>query len=131
MNGNDALLDTNILVAILNADNKVLKKSRERKKFVPSIAIGELVYGIHRSSHKDENMRNLIHYLKYCRILPVDARTAFVFGRIKASLSLKGSPIPINDLWIASLAMQYDLTLITHDRHFDSVPGLKKEDWLE
>ena len=43
--------------------------------------------------------------------------------------SAKGRPIPENDIWIAAIALQYDLTLITRDTHFGEVDNLKVESW--
>jgi tRNA(fMet)-specific endonuclease VapC len=39
-------------------------------------------------------------------------------------LRRSGQPIPVNDLWIAALCLQHRLTLITRDRHFESIPQL-------
>ena len=36
-------------------------------------------------------------------------------------LYAKGRPIPQNDIWIASIAIQYELILITRDKYFDNV----------
>jgi tRNA(fMet)-specific endonuclease VapC len=44
-------------------------------------------------------------------------------------LKEKGKPLPENDIWIAALAMQHNLTLITRDTHFDHVNGLDREKW--
>ena len=62
-------------------------------------------------------------------VLACDAATAATYGEIKATLRAKGSPIPENDLWIAALAQQHDLTLASRDAHFDVAPGLVRVDW--
>ena len=41
----------------------------------------------------------------------------------------KGRPIRNNDIWIAAIAMQYDLILVTRDSHFDEVESLQTERW--
>ena len=51
------------------------------------------------------------------------------YGKIKNQLKEKGQPIPENDIWIAAIAQQYDLTLVTDDLHFDTITGLKIEKW--
>lgn len=48
-------------------------------------------------------------------------------GQIK--LRLKGRPLPENDVWIAALAMQYALTLVTRDAHFQEVENLQTVAW--
>jgi len=40
-----------------------------------------------------------------------------------------GKPMPINDIWIAAIAVQHDLTLVTRDAHFAAVDGLKQAKW--
>ncbi|MBN1284239.1 MAG: PIN domain-containing protein [Anaerolineae bacterium] len=50
-------------------------------------------------------------------------------GEIKNELQAKGRPIPENDIWIAAIAKQHDLTLATRDAHFGAVDGLQTETW--
>jgi tRNA(fMet)-specific endonuclease VapC len=64
-------------------------------------------------------------------ILPYDEWAARKFGRIKAELELAGKRLSDLDLQIASVALQHDVPLVTHNRrHFERVPGLVIEDWL-
>ncbi len=48
-------------------------------------------------------------------------------GKIFVQLKRAGTPVPDNDLWIAALALEHDLTLITRDRHFERIPQLPRE----
>jgi len=41
-------------------------------------------------------------------------------------LKRAGTPVPDNDLWIAALALQHDLLLITRDKHFKNIPQLPR-----
>jgi tRNA(fMet)-specific endonuclease VapC len=61
------------------------------------------------------------------RLLNCDRETAVVYGIIKSQLKKDGKPIPENDVWIAAIAMQHDLRLLTNDKHFDYVKTLKIE----
>lgn len=58
-----------------------------------------------------------------------DEATARMYGEVKAALRKKGRPIPENDVWIAALARQYDLRLISRDKHFATVENLDVEAW--
>ncbi len=58
-------------------------------------------------------------------ILFLDAETARYYADIWHVLRSQGTRIPTNDIWIAALAIQHDLTLDTRDKHFGQVPGLK------
>ena len=62
-------------------------------------------------------------------VLPCDRATAARYGELKAALRAQGTPIPENDLWIAALARQHALTLVTRDAHFAGVRGLVVERW--
>jgi tRNA(fMet)-specific endonuclease VapC len=55
--------------------------------------------------------------------------TAQQYGEIKNALRAKGRPIPENDLWIAALSLQYGLTVVTRDDHFNAIDGLPIATW--
>jgi len=48
---------------------------------------------------------------------------------VRDELKRSGRPIPGNDLWIAALARQHALPLLSRDRHFDLVPGVQRIGW--
>jgi len=62
-------------------------------------------------------------------VLALDSETARQYGDVKNKLRLKGQPLPENDIWIAALALQHNLTLATRDRHFQEMEGLKTTSW--
>jgi tRNA(fMet)-specific endonuclease VapC len=64
-----------------------------------------------------------------CRVLRVDEGTAEQYAEVRDALKRSGRPIPGNDVWIAALARQYALPLLTRDQHFDFVPGLERVGW--
>ena len=57
-------------------------------------------------------------------ILMPGRETAERYARVFVQLKRAGTPIPDNDLWIAALALEHDLMLITRDRHFRYIPQL-------
>ncbi len=62
-------------------------------------------------------------------VLGCDSDTARRYGEVKNALRLKGRPIPENDIWIAAVALQHGLTLITRDGHFNEIEELTVEAW--
>jgi tRNA(fMet)-specific endonuclease VapC len=62
-------------------------------------------------------------------VLAVTSETSRFYADIRHELRLAGQPIPENDLWIAALARQQGLTLLSNDAHFDHVSGLKRISW--
>lgn len=120
----DALPDTNIVVALWKSEPAVLAKMPGRRITTCSIVVGELFFGAYKSGRVLQNVERVEKYVASNIVLPCDAVTAKVCGQIKQALYAKGRPIPENDIWIAAVAMQHNLTLITRDHHF-------KEIWLE
>lgn len=57
-------------------------------------------------------------------IRSIDSETTQQYGLIKATLKKKGRPIPENDIWIASLTVQYKLKLVMRNKHFNYIDGL-------
>lgn len=129
MNG-DYLLDTNIVIALFAEEQLVLDKIGQANSiFIPAIVIGELYYGAYNSSKKEENEAKIDVFVISSNILDYEQFVAKIYGKIKKLLKDKGKPIPENDIWIAALAMQYDLTLVSRDAHFGHIDGLKWDKW--
>jgi tRNA(fMet)-specific endonuclease VapC len=127
MNGK-VLLDTNIVVALINDDPSVRSfVAQTEDVLLPCIVIGELFYGAFRSARAKENVARVEAFAAERSILACDANTARYFGEIKNQLRIKGRPIPDNDLWIAAIAIQHNLTLISRDDHFQEVERLSLE----
>ena len=124
---NRALLDTNAYVAFKCKDVRVLEALRFLEEiYVTPVVILELLVGFKGGSKESRNRRELRQFLNSprVRLSLVDDVTAEFYAHIFLSLKAKGTPIPANDLWIASSALQHGLGLITLDRHFAQVDGL-------
>jgi len=129
MNGKH-LLDTNIIVALFKDDNNVRSQiAASPEVFVPAIAIGELFYGAQHSAHVEENMKQVGEFAANSTVLACDIATAEHYGQIKNELKTKGRPLPENDVWIAAIAKQHSLTVVTRDQHFKEIEGLLLEKW--
>ena len=128
-NGN-YLLDTNIIIRLFTGDSAIQKKMLNGDNlFLPSPAIGELYYGAQKSGKVAENLHRTNTFVENHILLSCDLETAQWYGIIKNQLRRKGRPIPNNDIWIAAIAMQHDLILVTRDAHFDEVESLQTERW--
>jgi len=129
MNGK-YLLDTNILIALFASDSNVqIKLGRASEVLIPSVVFGELYYGARKSTRVEANVQRVDELLSISAVLDCDAETAQHYAIVKNNLRLKGRPIPENDIWITSLALQHNLTLITRDSHFQEVQNLMTESW--
>jgi tRNA(fMet)-specific endonuclease VapC len=130
MTGSRFLIDTNVVIALFAGEAGVQARlAAATQVFVPSTVIGELHYGARKSGRVAENVRRVQEFAAGITVLPCDAATAAVYGEVKAALHLKGKPIPENDIWIAAIARQHDLTLVSRDEHFNPVDQLRVEKW--
>ena len=124
------LLDTNIVIALFAEDPSVLEHmERAEEVFVPCIVLGELYFGVRKSGRVQQNLRRIDEFAFSSAVLACDLDTAREYGEIKGALQAKGRLIPENDIWIAAIARQHDLTLVTRDEHFKEVKHLKVEVW--
>jgi len=88
---------------------------------------GELRYGFRLGTREHENLALLRKFLggAKSRILDGTETTSEYFGMLKAQLKKNGTPIPLNDVWIAAQALETGSVLVTFDPHFQAVPGLR------
>ena len=124
------LLDTNIIIALF-ANETAVKSSFTQADavFLPSIVVGELCYGARKSARTNENLERIEELVVESAVLVCDTETAQRYGEVKNKLRLKGRPLPENDIWIAALALQYNLTLVTRDAHFQEIENLQTIAW--
>jgi tRNA(fMet)-specific endonuclease VapC len=130
MIGNKSFLDSNIIIDVFSGNKAIADKVNELSTiYISSIVLGELYVGINRVINKDKHLLKLISFLELCIVLNIDQTTAKLFGEISADLFKKGKPIPTNDIWIAATIIQYDLVLISRDKHFYEIDNLILEKW--
>ena len=111
---------------------KNLRNVHPKEQFISTITISEIVYGAYKSSRPDFHIRNLESVLlPAVNLVGFDSKSAYICGKVRASLEKQGIPISWADLQIASIAIANEFTLITGNlRHFNRVPGLNVENWL-
>ncbi len=124
------ILDTNAVSALADGDSAISSFIAHADELVlPVIVLGEYRYGINQSRHRLRYQVWLAELISVSRILDLDRFTTDSYAVIRSELKTQGQPIPANDLWIAALARQHRLPLLSRDHHFDAVPGLKRLSW--
>jgi predicted nucleic acid-binding protein len=95
---------------------------------MPAIVLGELHYGFHGAAMALENETKLAHFLKHpaVRIVSVGESTSRCYAHLKHFLRMRGTPIPENDIWIAALALEHAVPIVTSDAHFDHLPQVAR-----
>jgi tRNA(fMet)-specific endonuclease VapC len=124
------LLDTNIIIALFASEASVINNLAQADEiFISIIALGELYFGARKSGRSEKNLERIEEFAASSTIIECDASTARQYGDVKNKLRIKGRPLPENDVWIAALALQYGLTLVTRDAHFQEVESLQAISW--
>ncbi len=122
-------LDTNSYVDFCKGDEKAVAVIQTADQiFLPFITLAELRAGFLVGSQTKENEKILTRFLNSSRVelLFADEQTTHQYARLFHQLRKAGTPIPINDLWIAALVCQHDLFLLSRDQHFDSLPQIPR-----
>jgi tRNA(fMet)-specific endonuclease VapC len=123
-------VDTNRLTDLLRGDARLAERLGACDEvWVPLMVLGEIKAGFHGGTQRHRNEGLLQRFLAKATVsvLLPGRETAEHYARIFVQLKRAGTPVPDNDLWIAALALEHDLTLITRDRHFERIVQLPRE----
>lgn len=124
------ILDTNAFSAFADADEDLLSALEGTEELsLPVIVLGEYRYGIANSRYRTRYQRWLERDLHLFRILDIAESTTIHYVTIRSALKIQGTPIPANDCWIASLAKEHRLPIVSRDEHFDRVKGIRRVEW--
>jgi tRNA(fMet)-specific endonuclease VapC len=125
MNGSKIALDTNQAIAVLNdTDDAGRWVQRFADVLLPAPVVGELRFGALNSRRASQNLQRVEQLVARCKVLDVSVTTAEAYARIRFQLKQRGRPIPENDVWIAAVCVEHDVTLATSDEHFLQVEEL-------
>ena len=124
----DALLDTNVVIALLKAEPAIVQRvAAAPVVHLPAVVVGELCFGAQKSKQVAANLQCIDDLVARSVVLACDLNTARTYGQIKQQLQALGMPIPDNDIWIAAIARQHSLRLLTRDQHFQQIVPLDLE----
>lgn len=130
------MLDTNICIYVIKKmPPAVIHRFMEhdvRDICVSSITYAEMMHGVEKSQAKERNRIAYMLFMSALTVLDFDAAAAQEYGKIRADLEMKGTPIGPMDMLIAAHAKSQGLTLVTNNtREFIRVEGLALENWAE
>ncbi len=119
------VLDTSAVLAFFNGSESIKNTLNNAETvYLPSISVGELYFGACKCSRPAQERKKIDAIIAQTEKLSVDYATAEVYASIIYDLELAGNRIPLNDVWIAALAIQHDCTLLAKDAHFYRIEGL-------
>ncbi|MGQ0736141.1 MAG: type II toxin-antitoxin system VapC family toxin [Acidobacteriota bacterium] len=100
--------------------------ARAERVLVPVTVLGELEAAFELGRHTRENRRVLDDFVSESFVGVIDCTSSVArhYGRVFATLKRDGTPLPVNDIWIAAATLDCGGTLLTFDRDFHRVRGL-------
>lgn len=128
------ILDTNAYILYSKKNKKVIGELLKSDEICISvISCGELTAGFLKGTMFEYNNSKLDSFLRNqkVKLLDITKSTSEVYGKIYYRLLKVGKMIPVNDVWIAACAIETNSTLITYDRHFLNISGLKLWDGIK
>jgi tRNA(fMet)-specific endonuclease VapC len=126
MNGEriDFIADTSVIIGLLRGDSQIAKTVSDKNFAITFVSLAELSLGVLKSPKRDAAWSRIQNVLQDRLMLHVSTVTPAIYARIYFDLEQRGSMIPINDIWIAALAIETRVPLLARDEHFSRVAGL-------
>jgi tRNA(fMet)-specific endonuclease VapC len=130
------LLDSHIWIYAMNGRHPAVRKQLESlaldRVHLSDIVLGELAFGWENSVRPNETKHSVEHFLERFPRLSTDVATARCYGQLRQNLQSRGTPIDMNDFWIAAQALTHKMILVTKNtREFARIPGLKLDNWTD
>lgn len=124
------ILDTNAISALADNNPALAQElATTSTAALPFIAYAEFRYGLHGSNRPEVGLQLLANLTEKLPLLFPSPETLEAYALLKDDLKRNGLKIPDNDLWIAALARQHDMPVLSQDRHFDDVPDIRRIGW--
>jgi len=124
------IIDTNALSAFFDAEPGAVRSfERADDIALPVIVLGEYRFGLLGSRKRRAREEVLDQLVRSSRVLEVTDATSRHYAAIRHDLKSAGTPIPVNDTWIAALAREHTLAILSNDAHFDVVRDVQRKAW--
>jgi tRNA(fMet)-specific endonuclease VapC len=129
------LPDTNVWISLLkNPGGKLearIQSQSIRDVLLCAVVKAELWHGAEKYGNRERRLRALDMLFAPFASLPFDDAAARHYAGIRHQLEVQGRVLGPNDLKIAAIALTHGLTLVSADKGFNNVPGLRVEDWTQ
>ena len=122
-------LDTNIIIRLLRGEVEIADKIAAFDRImISTVVLGEFKAGVDLGTSAGRAQKSALDELldsDSVEIAPITEDISDEYARIFRVLKEKGTPIPLNDIWIAAQTMECGAWLYTGDSHFSSIPLIK------
>lgn len=127
------LLDTNIVSYFVRGNSPAVRthflNTPIESMAISAVTEAELLFWVHRLPTDTRTRVSVEDVLRLLPSLPWDSPVARVYASKRDEQHLKGRPIATEDLMIAAHAIALNLTLVTSDKAFAFIEGLRTIDW--
>ena len=120
----DFIADTSAIIGVLRRDAVVERKISGNHFAITFITLAELSLGVLKAARPEAAWSRIQDVIGDCQMFHVSTVTPAIYARIYFDLERRGAMIPINDIWIAALAIEARLPILARDEHFSRVNGL-------
>ena len=122
------VLDTNAYSNVLEGERAFTRLIENSNQiYIPIIVVAELLFGFRNGNRYQQNLASFNKFISESdvSVLQTTYQTAEIFADIRLFLKQHGRPIPSNDIWIAAQTIESGSQLLTFDKHFEIIPGLR------
>lgn len=127
------IIDTSIWIDVERgrlAPGDVAAVTGQEPVYLAPPVLAELQYGVQRATTPGQRQKRASAFARIRRkpCLIIDGETGEVFGRLAADLDASGTPhaYRVQDLWLAALAVQHGLKVLTRNvKDFEGIPGVQ------
>jgi tRNA(fMet)-specific endonuclease VapC len=120
----DSIADTSVMVRLLRRDSQMESNVRGHKFAITFVTLAELDLGFLKARNPLLALRTGMEVLRDVKVLNGSGKTPSLYAEIYFDLEQRGKMIPVNDIWIAALALETGLPLLARDEHFSRVRDL-------
>ena len=120
----DFIADTSAIIGVLRRDAVVEEKISGKNFAITFVTLAELSLGVLKAARPDAAWSRIQDVIGNCQMFHVSTVTPAIYARIYFDLERRGAMIPINDIWIAALAIEAQLPILARDEHFSRIAGL-------
>ena len=123
-------VDTNAVIVYREGVSEVCDLIEGADRILlPVIVLGELFYGAINSARRKENEQAVRRFLAQSVLIPIDGNIAVRYATVRLRLKEIGRPLPENDIWVAATCLEFNVTLLSQDVHFEYIPDLRVINW--
>ena len=114
----DFVADTSAMIALCRSDAKVKEQVGGKTFAITFVTMAELSIGVLKSNKPNAAWSQITQVIIGQHIFHVSPRTPAIYAHVYVNLEKKGTLIPVNDIWIAALAIETRLPILARDEHF-------------